>query len=89
MPFTSTQKIAPLDHSLGNQGNVVVLEVGAWRVRGGVVMETTGTEGRNVKSFFENFPCCIARPSRQGADLDEMVNAASSPAVLMYAKFQE
>ena len=87
--FTSTQNIAPLDYGLGKQRNVVVLELGAWRVRVGVVMEATGTEGGNVKSFFENFPCCIARPTRGDADLVEIVNGASSLAAPMYAKFRE
>ena len=83
------QNIAPLDYGLGKQRNVVVLELGAWRVRVGVVMEATGTEGGNVKSFFENFPCCIARPTRGDADLVEIVNGASSLAAPMYAKFRE
>ena len=87
-PFTSTQKIAPLDHGLDKEENVVILELGAWKGRGGVAT-TAGTKGRGIKSFFHDFPCCVARPKREDADLDELVNGASSLAAPMYAKFRE
>ena len=88
--FTSARKIAPLDHGLGKEGNTVILELGAWRVRAGVMATAaTETEGHDVKSFSDDFPCCVARPTREDADLDELVNGASSLAAPMYAKFRE
>ena len=80
--------IEPLYHGLDKGENVVILELGAWKVRGGVVT-TAGTKGRGMKSFFDDFPCCLARPTREDADLDELVNGASSLAAPMYAKFRE
>ena len=78
----------PLNHGVSEHGNIVVLELGAWRVRAGVVA-TSGAKGRDIQSFFNDFPCCVARPTREDADLDELVNGASSLAAPMYAKFRE
>jgi len=64
----------------------VYLEMGAWRVRGGVIVEEAGG---NSKSFFDDFPCCLARPIREGANLEEIVNGASSFAAPMFEKFRE
>ncbi|CBJ28578.1 TiTiN family member (ttn-1) [Ectocarpus siliculosus] len=80
-------RLAPADHGLGREGNTVVLELGAWRVRAGVVTPS-GEEGKS-SSYFDDFPCCVARPSREGADLDELVNGASSLAAPMYSKFRD
>ena len=67
---------------------MVIIELGGWKGRGGVAT-TAGTKGRGIKSFFHDFPCCVARPTREDADLDELVNGASSLAAPMYAKFRE
>ncbi|CAM9953871.1 unnamed protein product [Ectocarpus sp. 4 AP-2014] len=80
-------RLAPADHGLGREGNTVVLELGAWRVRAGVV--TPSREEVKSSSYFDDFPCCVARPSREGADLDELVNGASSLAAPMYSKFRD
>ncbi|CAB1098274.1 unnamed protein product [Ectocarpus sp. CCAP 1310/34] len=80
-------RLAPADHGLGREGNTVVLELGAWRVRAGVVTPS-GEEGKS-SSYFDDFPCCVARPSKEGADLGELVNGASSLAAPMYSKFRE
>lgn len=95
------RRLKPVDHGIGGQGNTVVLELGSWRVRAGVVAAAVkeGGEGdgvgrrqgerRKPKSYFDDFPCCVARPTREGADLDELVNGASSLASPMYSKFRE
>ncbi|CAN0416583.1 unnamed protein product, partial [Ectocarpus sp. 12 AP-2014] len=80
-------RLTPADHGLGREGNTVVLELGAWRVRAGVV--TPPREKGKSSSYFDDFPCCVARPSREGADLDELVNGASSLAAPMYSKFRD
>lgn len=80
-------RLAPADHGLGREGNTVVLELGAWRVRAGVV--TPVREEGKSSSYFDDFPCCVARPTKEGADLDELVNGASSLAAPMYSKFRE
>eukprot|EP00903_Cladosiphon_okamuranus_P005875 g5811.t1 len=84
-------RLAPADHGMGREGNVVVLELGAWRVRAGVVSRRGGEDGGGggENSYFDEFPCCVARPSKEGADLDELVNGASSLAAPMYSKFRE
>ena len=81
-------RLAPVDHGMGKEGNTVVLELGAWRVRAGVVGER-GEDGGVRASYFDDFPCCLASPLREGADLDELVNGASSLAAPMYSKFRE
>lgn len=84
-------RLAPVDHGMGKEGNTVVLELGAWRVRVGIVGEGGGgEEGEGERaSYFDDFPCCMASPLREGADLDELVNGASSLAAPMYSKFRE
>lgn len=84
-------RLAPADHGMGEVDNTVVLELGAWRVRAGVVEGEGGSGGRGGarRSYFDDFPCCVARPRREGADLDELVNGASSLAAPMYSKFRE
>ncbi|CAM9444507.1 unnamed protein product, partial [Hapterophycus canaliculatus] len=80
-------RLAPADHGIGREGNTVVLEFGAWRVRAGVVAPARGDGGG--ESYFDDFPCCVARPSKEGADLDELVNGASTLAAPMYSKFRD
>ena len=46
--------IERLDHGLGKGENVVILELGAWRVRGEMVT-TARTKGRGMESFFDDF----------------------------------
>ncbi|CAM9947330.1 unnamed protein product, partial [Laminaria digitata] len=90
-------RLAPMDHGMGKEGNTVVLELGAWRVRVGVVGEGGSGEGggggagggQERASYFDDFPCCLASPLREEADLDELVNGASSLAAPMYSKFRE
>lgn len=92
-------RLTPAEHGMGEEGNTVVLELGSWRVRMGVLeggqrgsggggwLGGGGDEKR--KSYFDDFACCLARPAREGADLDEVVNGASSLAAPMYSKFRE
>lgn len=106
--LSPTVGLAPADHGMGTEGNTVVLELGAGKVRAGVVApaecgrERKGKEevdggdggegsggGRKASSYFDGFPCCLARPVREDADFDEMVNGASSLAAPMYSKFRE
>lgn len=86
-------RLTPAEHGLETGGNTVVIELGAWRVRTGVVDSGgaggAGRRGFGSKSFFDDFPCCVARPRQEGADLNELVNGASSLAAPMYSKFRE
>ena len=52
-------------------------------------MTTAGTKGGGMESFFDDFPCCLARPTSEDADLDELLQGASSLAAPMHAKFRE
>lgn len=80
-------RLTPAEHGMSEEGNTVVLELGAWRVRAGVVEGSGG--GGSGRSYFDDFACCLAKPAREGADLDEVVNGASSLAAPMYSKFRE
>lgn len=80
-------RLTPVEHGMSEEGNTVVLELGAWRVRAGVVEGSGG--GGSGRSYFDDFACCLAKPAREGADLDEVVNGASSLAAPMYSKFRE
>ncbi|CAM9856496.1 unnamed protein product [Choristocarpus tenellus] len=85
-------RLAPADHGfVATEDLFVVVETGSWRVRCGVLNLPRDGEGEGgiVRSYFDDFPCCVARPRREGMDLNELVNGASSLAAPMYSKFRD
>ncbi|CAN0482644.1 unnamed protein product, partial [Discosporangium mesarthrocarpum] len=93
--LSPTSRRAPVNHGLKAGKNVVVIEVGQWRTRCGLIemwdsrMDDGVRQGTMGKSYFDDFPTCVARPRQEGMDLHDLVSGASSLAAPMFRKFRE
>ncbi len=61
---------------------LLVLETGDWQVRMGLI------DIKGGHSYYDEFPCCLARPRRNAGEASDLVSMASGVSAKMYSSFR-